>query len=152
MPANFYFIPYFLQRFPELKYIHTIRNGLDMAFSRNQNQLCNWGDYFGIDPETASSEVASLDYWIQANRTAIEHGKGLGERNFLLIDFDVLCETPAAVIDELLAFLDYREPADHRLPELITPPQSRHRFRREDCSGFRADQLAAVASFGFEIS
>ena len=32
-----------LNSFPQLKYIHVMRNGLDMAYSSNQQQLLLWG-------------------------------------------------------------------------------------------------------------
>jgi hypothetical protein len=32
--------------YPNMKYIHLIRNGLDMAFSENQNQVKLWDLYF----------------------------------------------------------------------------------------------------------
>ena len=44
IPGNFYILKQLAERYPNLKYIHSLRNGLDMAFSKNQNQLNNWGE------------------------------------------------------------------------------------------------------------
>jgi len=42
-PNTHIFIQYLEHHFHHMKYIHLIRNGLDMAFSQNQAQLFNWG-------------------------------------------------------------------------------------------------------------
>ena len=55
---------------------YLMRNGLDMAFSSNQNQLYNFGWLFTRterDPELTPE--ASLDFWIAANRRAVISAK-----------------------------------------------------------------------------
>jgi len=152
IPANFYFLPYFARLFPGMKYIHTIRNGLDMAFSGNQNQLFNWGDYFGIDPQAGPTEAASLEYWIQANHVALENARRLGEGRFLLVDFDAMCDSPSSAIDDIAAFIGVEPSRDSALAELIRPPATRHRFRNKDCSAFTREQLSRVSALGYAVA
>ena len=82
--------------FPDIKYIHVVRHGLDMAFSSNRQQLTNWGNsIFDLQLEDyPNKSVAQLEYWILANKKAIADGrKHLGER-FYLCNYDLLCQQP----------------------------------------------------------
>src|SRR5262249_24496407 len=45
-PNTHVFLDRLQTAFPEMKYIHVMRNGLDMAYSENQNQLKLWGSVF----------------------------------------------------------------------------------------------------------
>ena len=47
-PNTHIYLDHLADYFSNLKYIHTIRHGLDMAFSENQQQLYNWGPFFGL--------------------------------------------------------------------------------------------------------
>jgi hypothetical protein len=141
--------------FSGLRYIHTIRSGLDMAYSGNQQQLHNWGALAGIDlPESeALLPRASLDYWVAANQTVIEFGRAqLGER-FYLLNFDALCSRPQPEIDNLLAWLDLpaAEEAGESLYGLPQTPPSVGRYKQHDLSIHRAESLAAVREFGFPV-
>jgi len=42
-PNSYLLLDHYPEVFPGFRYIHVIRHGLDMAFSKNQNQLYNWG-------------------------------------------------------------------------------------------------------------
>ena len=48
-PNSHIYIEQLGKYFPNAKYIHVMRNGLDMAFSNNQAQLYNWSWLYGID-------------------------------------------------------------------------------------------------------
>ena len=70
LPANFMVLKDIAALFPHAKYVHTVRHGLDMAYSNNQNQLRNWGSHFGISLDRPHPK-ASLEYWIKANQYAV---------------------------------------------------------------------------------
>ncbi|MFC1601847.1 sulfotransferase, partial [Candidatus Sumerlaeota bacterium] len=50
------------QRLPAMRYIHVVRNGLDMAFSKNHNQLKTWGPHFLNGPIKVKPYYL-LKYW-----------------------------------------------------------------------------------------
>ena len=85
-PNSHIYLDYLADFFSNMKYIHTIRHGLDMAFSDNQQQLYNWGPIFGLElPKTKSDEpAASLKFWIKSNRRVIESGQNWVIRIFWL--------------------------------------------------------------------
>src|SRR5690606_16779845 len=49
-PNSHIFLDYLCKSIPDMKYIHVCRNGLDMAYSTNQNQLKLWGEIILGEP------------------------------------------------------------------------------------------------------
>ena len=136
-----------------LRYVHVLRNGLDMAFSDNQWQVRTWGRLFGVEAGEVVSPNASLDYWIRANRRALDLGATLPGGTFLRLDFDALCADPVAGLDRLVGFLGV-EPGPEVLAELAAMPErpaSTGRWRRADGAAFTDRQLAEVAALGFPV-
>jgi hypothetical protein len=139
--------------FPDFKYIHAIRHGLDMAYSENQQQLFNWGSLFGIPTPTDEKKipVASFRYWVEANRSVIDKGNKMGTNKFLLVNFDDLCSEPREGILKIIAFLGITLP-DEALNNVLELPKkidSIGRFRQFDLSQFSTDDLIFLRSVGF---
>ena len=76
VPPTFLFLPAFAEDFSELRYIHVIRHGLDMALSKNTRQVRIRGHLFGIEYGGPSAERSALHYWIKANDYAIAQATG----------------------------------------------------------------------------
>lgn len=137
-----------------LRYVHVIRNGLDMAQSRNQLQLKRWGSLFGvINGSPDPSPAASLDYWIKSNESAIEEGKGLREGSFYLLNYDELCANPRQQVTRFIEFLGLR-PADDLVGELARVPQAGSSRARAECDVqkmFGDERLAHVRALGFPV-
>jgi hypothetical protein len=140
-----------------LRYVHVIRNGVDMAQSRNQLQLLRWGPRFGVagvaDPASAPSPTASLDYWIRANEAAVEEGAALGPGAFLLLNYDDLCAQPTRGVERLAEFLGLHPPEDV-LGKLAGIPRAAVAAPRADFDArqvFGADRLARVEALGFSV-
>ena len=68
-PNTHVFLPWLLQVNPDTKYIHVIRNGFDMAFSRNQSQLRAWGRHFGVNADL----VYKVTVHYKASYSATDH-------------------------------------------------------------------------------
>lgn len=137
---------------PNLKYIHVIRHGLDMAFSKNQNQLRNWGYLVDViaPPENPKDPIASLDYWIRINRRSIDLAQNLFKSNFLLIHYDRLCTNPQSEVKRILDFIGTNTDSQP-LVEIVNPPKSLGRYLEHDMNIFRTDQLQAVQELGFTL-
>jgi hypothetical protein len=88
-------------------FVRLIRNGLDMAYSSNQNQLKLWGRNF-IDEPFDISPRYSLIFWRIVNQRALDIGKSLGG-NFLCLNFDQLTLYPEPVAKRLCGFLGLEE-------------------------------------------
>jgi hypothetical protein len=150
LPSSSRIIEYYHDLFPGLRLIHTIRNGLDIAFSSNQNQTKKWGSFFDIDYRKMPMPKASLQYWIRANNYAIEKGRELLGDRFLLLNFDQLCNDPVTTVARIADFIGVDSyPEDIAL--LVKTPDSIGRYRGSDCSCFDASDYQAVRDLGFDI-
>ena len=154
-PNSHIYIEHMAEFFTDFKYIHTIRHGLDMAFSKNQQQLFNWGPLFGVQLPRNRSDLpkASLKYWILANRRAIKIGENLGSDKFLLINFDKLCITPKLEIKRIQSFLNSNPDSKclEQVFNLPKKPKSLGRYRNENLRQFDSTDLDTVKSFGYSL-
>lgn len=154
-PNTHIFLPQLAAGIEQLKYIHVIRNGLDMAFSQNQNQLRKWNLLIrgrAFDPESGVP-AQSLDYWIAANRRAVAEGEKQLPGRFLLLNYDDLCASPREGIGELADFLDVDLPSE-KLDSLVSlvAPISTGRWKKHGTAMFSDEQLAAVRALGFDLA
>ena len=154
-PNTHIYIDHLDSYYENLKFIHVIRHGLDMAFSNNQRQLFNWGSFFGVEVPHISKliPVASLKYWIRANQRAISVGQKMGKNRFLLVNFDELCSSPEREIRKIISFLELDSSTlDLRsLCELPRVPKSAGRYLKKDLSIFSASDIAAICDMGFAV-
>ena len=139
------------QTIPNMKYIHVMRNGLDMAHSSNQNQLKLWGEYF-MGPNYRISPFHSLRYWCIVHRRILKIGASM-EKDFFLLNFDNFTTHPKRGTEELLQFLeiDATEAKINKLSKLIELPNSIGRFRQYGIEIFDEGDVAYVNQLGFSI-
>lgn len=162
-PNTHVFLDRLIARWPDLRYVHVVRHGLDMAWSSNHQQLETWGRRFGLSEHAAGDDGAGdgaggdaaraqLDLWILSTRRAVELGAAIGDR-FLLLDYERLCTDPEASVQQLAALVgvDLSGPALERLAHVVDPPGTSGRWRSHGTGIFRPDQLEAVAALGFEV-
>lgn len=142
--------------FPQIKYIHVLRHGLDMAFSNNISQLKNWGFKFNIflNGSETTEEIAckQLDYWILSTQKVLKQRDLMGNK-FYLLKHHGLYENPKKEIDKLLDFvgLNIDPSLKEKLYSLPKRPQTAERYKNYKLEIFRMDQLDFVKEMGFEI-
>ena len=137
-------------KIPQMKYIHVVRNGLDMAFSSNQNQLRLWGPQL-LGEMHSDLQCASLKYWRFTNQRVLDFF-GLDSPQFLFLNFDLLCQNPAQEIEKLLVFLG-KEPSPLSIRELSRIPripESTGRFKKHGLQKFDPEDVDYVKSLGFD--
>jgi len=141
------------QYFPDFRYIHTVRHGLDMAYSSNQQQLFNWGSLFGVNIPEKQEDIpaASFRYWVEANRKVISFGNQPGTRKFLLVNFDKLCEDPFPGVKEIANFLQVSIPDELlvKASKLPIMPESSGRYKNHPRDLFNEDDLLFLKEMGF---
>jgi hypothetical protein len=141
--------------YPGLKFIHTVRHGLDMAFSGNQRQLRAWGDLYGIPEGTAleGKPSTSLEFWVKANQQILNSGQMLGDDRYLFVSYDQLCQNPREVIDDIISFLEI-EPLNKDIEKAAAVPRipaSLGRYKEHDLKIFDPVLLEFVERIGFKI-
>ncbi len=127
---------------PSLKYVHVTRNGLDLAFSANQNQLRLWGPHI-IGPACEVSPFYALRYWRMVEERVESIADQLGP-DFLLLNFDKLCVTPEPELSRLLDFVGISATVDQRRQLLcsLRKPPTLGRFRDHDLGQFDPEDFA----------
>ena len=141
--------------FERLRFIHVIRHGLDMAYSRTRGQLFEWGPFLGVrvPGEAELIPPAFLDFWLKANRRAIESGRRMGPERFMLVRFDEMCTSPGNTVERLVNFLGLgAERIDiEKYSKRVNEPESIGRYRQHDVTVFTPEQIDAVRALGFVV-
>jgi Sulfotransferase family len=129
-PRSIYLLPFLHRHLPELRFLHVVRDGRDMALSENQNQLRKHGGVAPI-PADLPPPARSIALWSWVNSEARRYGEErLGSR-YLRVRFEELCEKPLEVTARLLEFFDLDgDPAE--LAEEVVLPASLGRWRATD--------------------
>jgi hypothetical protein len=107
-PRTLLLLPFLHAQFPGMKFIHILRDGRDMAFSKNQNQLrlhgkalLTWREKWFLP-----KPVQSILIWERANlRGALYADAHLGS-NYMTATFEDLCQKPEETTARILRFLD----------------------------------------------
>jgi len=128
---SLYVLPFLAQRFPDLRFLHVVRDGRDMALSANQLQLGRYETILLTASEQAGSEPErSAALWSRINLWAAEVGERLGGA-YLRVRWEDLCARPVAVTRRVFRFLDL--PGDpRRAARLVVPPETLGRWRHAD--------------------
>ncbi len=134
-----------------MKYIYVVRNGLDMAFGYNQNQLKYfWGDLLlGNDAEATPANA--LRYWVASYKRNRSYRALLGDRLYIL-NFDLLCANPREELLKLGDFLGLNPVEDvlASAESSVLTPGSTGRYKHHDCSQLAAGDIDFVRALGFD--
>lgn len=134
-PRSMYVAPLIHAFFPDMRFIHVVRDGRDMAFSDNQNQRNkHYAALFGRMPVTdtpLAGAAASAQLWAAANGQIVQWGQSVLGNNYYRIRLEDLCTSPETGIRDLFSWLDYATDVAP-LAQLVTPPESLGRWRNHD--------------------
>lgn len=145
-----------LDTFSDLKYIHVIRHGLDMALSKNKQQLKNWGWKYDIYVEDDDDDdvlaAKQLDYWIASTKEILAKSRRHKDR-FLLVNHSQFCENPGPEVDRILDFTgaSVDEVTRKILHSIPKDTGSNNRYDKRHLELFGKKRVAFVASMGFTI-
>jgi len=151
-PNTHIFLPYLLRALPNMKYIHVIRSGLDMAFSANQAQLALWGEALLDRPVDPTSPEDSFSYWCAAHDRLLSFLPFARERMFLL-RFESLLMQPDLVLREVARFLslDINDQVRARWQGALRVPTPLGRHSEQPPINIEQDQSKLLAQFGYSI-
>ena len=136
---------------PELKYIHVVRHPLEMAVSKNQNQLENWGPIF-LDREIVIGPKDSLRYWCMAHRRMLEI-RGSWPDRIMLVQVEQLCADPRSYGQKIANFLgtSLDDAVIARFFGFLNRAASFGRYQAVDVRQFDAADLHYVADLGYDL-
>lgn len=150
-PNTHLFLERIVARIPGLHYLHVMRSGLDMAYSPNLNQLRRWGPRV-LGREVRETPADALAYWVCVHRRILSLGDLMGRR-FLLLNYDMLCDSPGAESSRLLRFLGVTPSEDRvaALAALVQRPPSRDRHAQHPTDALDPHDVEFVRSLGFAV-
>jgi hypothetical protein len=152
-PNSHIYIEYLDNFFKHFKYIHVIRNGLNMAYSKNQQQVYNWGHLFGvtISKNKRMLPKASLRFWIKSNEKVLLYGKRKLKDRFLVINIDDFCLDPEPQLKKLGNFVGVNYANSKVITQKIDPSILVPKYKDKDLSIFDVKEINAVKAFGYNI-
>jgi len=143
-PRSIFLLPFFHSQFPQLKFLHVIRDGRDMAYSTNQNQLRKHGTWLLDSTETrASQPLRSIALWSRLNLLTADYGESILRTRYLRIRFEDLCHQPVPVITQIFAFFGLAGEVEHIARFEVKPPDSLGRWHTQ-----AQDTLAEIHRVG----
>jgi hypothetical protein len=156
VPRTILIFPFVHEFLPEMRAIHLVRDGRDMAYSANQNQARRYAPrLFDRSEADSSAPIQSIGFWARVNLAAARYGEAaLGER-YLRLRYEEVCADPAGMAAGLAGFLDSPTP-----PEVlekvavaeIRPSSSIGRWRERDALEIAELEQAggdALRAFGY---
>jgi len=124
VPKSLLMIRFWHEMVPDVRVTHVLRNGLDMAYSKDGNQLNEYGDLV-LPPDLRDRPrlLRAIAYWSAVNRDAADFGEAWLPGQYLRTRFEDLCADPVRVIGQLFDFWDAptREALLHALGEVRRP-------------------------------
>ena len=128
-PRSIYLLRFWNEAMPDLRFLHFLRDGRDMAFSENQNQL-NWHGraVLGDEFRKAKTPVRSIALWNRVNLAAADYGERVLGSRYLRVRFEDLCAEPGRAVDSIFAFFGLDGDVEAAAAE-VRPPSSLGRWQ-----------------------
>jgi hypothetical protein len=138
-----------------VRVIQVVRDGRDLAYSKNQSQVEAVGHLVLPDlPEDAPGPVRSIAFWSRMNLAAADYGRAhMGDRH-LVVRFEDLCANPEAGARRILDHIGAKvsDELTARAADLVEAPSSIGRWRDQDPDEARLVREAGakgLAEFGY---
>jgi hypothetical protein len=102
-PQSIHLLPFLIEQFPRLRFVHVVRDGRDLAFGgRARPEVTS--AYLDAEMEDKPESVRLLAFWAASNRLAAEvAARELADR-YLVLRFEDMCLQPEPTITRLLEF------------------------------------------------
>ncbi|MEZ4331612.1 MAG: sulfotransferase [Myxococcota bacterium] len=155
-PRSLWLLPLFDRLFPGLRFIHLVRDGRDMALSRNRFLLDDHGPAILGERASGSTVRDQLELWALGNRRAAEVcERGLADR-CLVLRYEDLCAEPLRELERLLGFLrlDLPRGSVERIAGTVKPSPGLGRGARDRSETMRAAtrrHTDTLERFGYAI-
>jgi hypothetical protein len=153
-PRSLWLIPFLVRRFPELKFVHMIRDARDMMLSENIYFLRQNGHWLLGADWWRNPEAAQLELWRISNKRALEFAEQYLKDRYHMVRYEDLCRKPAETVSALMTFLGKPKIDIEPIIEGICDRGNIGRWRRNKTAKVFDLSLAAQADlqrFGYEV-
>lgn len=132
-PRIFFILPEIHKIFPQMKFIHVVRDGRDIAFSRNQNQPNLHGAaLLGSQAESQSVPDRAITFWNNINLKVARYGETHLGDHYLRIKLEDMCLNTQPTLSRMLEFLGVNGQGLDQLAGHVETPESINRWQKED--------------------
>lgn len=136
-PRSMWVIPFLTHLFPDMTFIHLVRDGRDVALSSNLNLLRKHGAMLLGEEHPEQDPVgAQLRLWALGNQTAADDGERLLGGNYLRLSYEAMCAAPRETLARMYEHLQQPVTATllDRAERLVVPSRSIGAWRESDCA------------------
>jgi hypothetical protein len=135
-PRTILILPFVHELFPGMRAIHLVRDGRDMAYSRNKQQMRRHGPQL-LKPEYNEGDlpIRLIAFWTLVNTAAANYGERELGSNYLRMRYEDICSDPSSSVVQLLDFIDSpasRDSMQRVAVEKIRPSSSIGRWREHE--------------------
>jgi sulfotransferase family protein len=155
-PRTVLILPFVHEMYPLAKAVHLVRDGRDIAYSKNQNQLRRHGHrVLPPSDKRVPRAQASITFWSRVNLAAARYAERFLARRYLLLRYEDVCADPGEAAVRLVDFLGCAASADtmrRAAVDLVRPSESLGRWREREPGKTRAlERLGgdALREFGY---
>jgi len=147
-PRSIFLVSFLARALPGMRFLHVVRDGRDVAFSKNQNQPRKHADVFlGSNSAQPDAPPRAIELWSAVNVEAAAAGERDLAGRYRWIRYEDLCADPERVIADVLAFFGLDgDPAE--LAQEVESPPTLGRWR--ECDPAVVRELEQIARPGLE--
>jgi hypothetical protein len=109
-PRNMWLLRFYLKFYPDLKFLHLLRDGRDMALSKNLYLLEQHGDYLVGRRWRKDPVDAQFSVWLMGNERAGELARECASGNYLRVRYEDVCTQPQVSARQVFQFLNAGQP------------------------------------------
>ena len=152
-PRSLWLVPFLVNRFPKLKFIHMIRDARDMMLSENIYFLRQNGHWLLGPDWWRNREAAQMELWRQSNKRAVEFAQKYLKDRYYMVRYEDLCQKPRETVSGLMNFLGKPELDIAPLIEGIRDRGNIGRWRKAqsgELQSLAAGIEADLRQFGYE--
>ncbi|WP_201217889.1 sulfotransferase family protein [Halochromatium roseum] len=134
-PRSMWVIPFLARLYPGMRFIHLVRDGRDVALSKNLNLLHKHGAWLlGEQSPEADPVRAQLRLWALGNAIAARDGKRLLGDNYLHLSYEELCRAPRETLARMYDHVGQSVSCRilDRAQQLVVPPSSINAWRHSE--------------------
>lgn len=152
-PRSLWLVPFLVNRFPKLKFVHMIRDARDMMLSENIYFLRQNGHWLLGEDWWRNPEEAQLQLWRRSNNRAVEFAQNYLKNRYHMVRYEDLCRKPEETVSRLMQFLGSPEIDVGPLIQGIHDRGNIGRWRKAQSDTMRnlpPDVRADLQRFGYE--
>ena len=152
-PQSIFFLNDINNFYPNSKFILVIRNGLDMVYNKNTQQMKYWCKSFKLEPQDLSVKN-KFEFWYRSNQQTINLASKLFSSNFMVVKLEDLCLYKNRTIKEILNFIGFKD--DNQIPSEVYQipqiPNSYQCYQKFDTKWIDSEVRRKLAELRYEYS